>query len=74
MSYIWNKNKAKLIEEKHHDLMIKLEDINKKILYIAPTETRILVGVATNLENNNKVIVVSFQNKLSQYIVSLVSA
>ena len=52
------------IKEKHHNLIIELEGTNEKIPYIPLTETRVLVRVATNLENNNKDIVVSFQNKL----------
>ena len=35
--------------------------------------TRILVSIDTNLSNNNKDVIVSFQNKLIQYSVLLTS-
>ena len=48
-----------------------MENVKLPIPYIPPNQTRILVGVATNLSNDNTDIVKEFYKKLAQYWISI---
>ena len=67
MNYNWSNNKVKLDTTHHQNLTIKVENAKLPILYILPNQTRTLVGVATNLSNNNTDIVKELHKKLAQY-------
>ena len=56
-SYRWKDNKPKLIINQKYNLSININGELILIPYLPPNKTRILVGIATNLSNNNEEII-----------------
>ena len=72
-SHRWKDNKPKLIINQKYNLSININRESMPISYLLPNKTRTLVGIATNLSNNNKEIMATIQQKSQEYLVTLTS-
>ena len=54
-----------------NDIHLVIDGTDKPLPYLPPHISRTLVGVSTNLSNDNSTIYSLFHNKLEQYIATL---
>ena len=65
IAYEWRENRAYLMLNQKHNLTINLDGREQNIPYVFSYKTKSLVGVDTNLSNNNKDIIITFYHKLA---------
>ena len=70
-SYVWKDNKITLVRENSEQLILSFNDEERIIPYVPTYISYTLVGISTNLANDNASIYILFQDKLNQYIATV---